>query len=91
MHTPSLARPRTSVFLLAQSTILNYQQHTEIPQIRALQLCWEILYILNNNNNNNNNNIFVVLCSNCNLHRHIHGFQGRQTAFLHSGVVLRCV
>ena len=25
-----------------------YQQHTEIPQIRALQLCWEILYILNN-------------------------------------------
>ena len=25
----------------------NYQQHTEILQIRALQLCWEILYILN--------------------------------------------
>ena len=30
-----------------------YQQHAEIPQIRAFQLCWEILYILNNNNNNN--------------------------------------
>ena len=26
-----------------------YQQHAEIPQIRAFQLCWEILYILNNN------------------------------------------
>ena len=27
-----------------------YQQHAEIPQIRAFQLCWEILYILNNKN-----------------------------------------
>ena len=34
------------VFSINTSIILNYQQHTEMPQIRALQLCWEILYIL---------------------------------------------
>ena len=32
---------------MSSFTILNYQQHTEIPKIRALQPCWEILFILN--------------------------------------------
>ena len=52
------------------STILNYQQHTEILQIRALQLCWEILFILNNNKNKNNKNQHLFIGFSLHMHNH---------------------